>query len=142
MMWRPGVYGILIQDEKILLTKQWDGWDFPGGGIKLGETVHEALMREFKEETGLTVRVGNLVAVEDNFFQPKFDTDQHWQSIQLFYTCEYESGEISTEGFVGYEKEYMQAAEWIPLSEIDSLKFYNLIDSPKIIRLALEQKNS
>lgn len=141
LMWRPGVYGVLIEGEKILLSKQRDGWDFPGGGIKLGERVHEALVREYKEETGLTVHPKKLVTMEDNFFQPKFDLSQHWQSIQLYYTCEYVSGEISTEGFEKHEKEYMQAAEWVPISEVDSLRFYNLVNSPKIIRLALKQKN-
>ena len=48
---RPSVYGVLIEDDKILLSRQWDGYDFPGGGIELDETIEEALRREFIEET-------------------------------------------------------------------------------------------
>jgi 8-oxo-dGTP pyrophosphatase MutT (NUDIX family) len=62
LSFRPSVYGIIIQEGKILLSKQWDGYDFPGGGIKLGETIEQALLREVKEETGLmSYAFGNLL---------------------------------------------------------------------------------
>lgn len=43
LKFRPSVYGILIEDGKVLLSRQWEGYDFPGGGIELGETVEEVL---------------------------------------------------------------------------------------------------
>ena len=55
-IFRPSVYGVLIEDGKILLSRQWDGYDFPGGGMNIDETLEEALLREFWEETGLRVR--------------------------------------------------------------------------------------
>lgn len=41
LSWRPSVYGIIIRDDNILLVPQWDGYDLPGGGIELGETIEE-----------------------------------------------------------------------------------------------------
>ena len=41
LIWRPTAYAIIIQDGKILLSPQWDGYDLPGGGIDLGETPEE-----------------------------------------------------------------------------------------------------
>ena len=41
-------------------------WSFPGGHIKSGERVKEALMREVKEETGYEIEVGKLLGVYDN----------------------------------------------------------------------------
>ncbi len=55
---RLGVYGAVMQDEKILLITQENGpykgkFDFPGGGIEFGETAEGALRREFIEEVAM-----------------------------------------------------------------------------------------
>lgn len=52
---RTGVYGVVIENKKILLVEQKKGpykgkLDFPGGGIEFGETPEQALRREFIEE--------------------------------------------------------------------------------------------
>ena len=61
LKFRPSIYGILIRDNKILLLPQWDGYDFPGAGLDVHETLEEGLIREFSEETGLTVKPKTLV---------------------------------------------------------------------------------
>ena len=52
---RVGVYAVIIEDNKILLTRQWDSYSLIGGGVEKGETIEESIVREFKEETGLTI---------------------------------------------------------------------------------------
>jgi len=54
---RESAYGIFIENQKILLVKPtWiDCWEFPGGGVELGENLIEALKREFLEETGYEI---------------------------------------------------------------------------------------
>jgi 8-oxo-dGTP diphosphatase len=57
---RPSVYGLCTRnDEKIALVKigtaQSHFFDLPGGGVESGESDAEAVVREFDEETGLTV---------------------------------------------------------------------------------------
>lgn len=54
--------GVLIrEDGKMLLSSRPEGkpyagyWEFPGGKLEAGETVHEALVRELSEELGITV---------------------------------------------------------------------------------------
>lgn len=51
--------------EKVLLTQRSDNglWCLPGGGVDIGETVVQAVMRETNEETGFTVRVNKLIGV-------------------------------------------------------------------------------
>lgn len=64
---RIGVYGIAIQDEKILLVHKGDRGcyrgllDLPGGGIEFGETQEQALRREFLEEVGMTFEQMSVV---------------------------------------------------------------------------------
>lgn len=57
------VCGILIWNDKVLIGKrkltnqhQPGKWEFPGGKMEEGETIYEAIIREFKEELDLTVQ--------------------------------------------------------------------------------------
>jgi len=140
LIFRPSVYGIIIEGEKILLSPQWDGYDFPGGGVEKGETLEEALLREVKEETGLTVKKGGIIACEQDFFKSWYYKDVFCHSILMYFLCTNPEGEISTDGFDELEKEYMKKAEWVDIDKIDNLKFYNGVDSPAIIRKALQVK--
>ena len=56
---RKAVRTYLIKDNKVVVInyKQRDNgyYDIPGGKIEEGETSEEASIREFKEETGITI---------------------------------------------------------------------------------------
>jgi 8-oxo-dGTP diphosphatase len=59
-------------DGQVLLLRHrlWpaDGqWGFPSGFARRGETFQETVVREVREETGLTVRVGRLVELRSGF---------------------------------------------------------------------------
>ena len=83
---RPSVYAVIIRDDKVLLVHQWDGFDFPGGGIDPGEDMREALVREVGEETGLEVQSGELVACENAFHRTESGKNLH--SIPTYLTAE------------------------------------------------------
>lgn len=135
---RPSIYGVIIRDDKILLARQWDGYDFPGGGIDLGEDLREALVREVREETGMEATVGDIVACENSFF--KTETGKYLHSVLLYFTCEALGGELSIDGIDEAEKVYVHdLPEWVPLAHIEKIKFYNSVDSLKIIRAALKR---
>ena len=40
-------------------------WSVPGGAVELGETLHEAIAREVREECGIEIEVGDVVAAID-----------------------------------------------------------------------------
>lgn len=133
---RASVYGVIIRDGKVLLSRQWDGYDFPGGGIHKGELIHEALVREVKEETGVDVTPDAVLAVEQDFFI-SIESRRKLHSILLFYTCKDARGTVSTDYLEDKERKYVQLAEWVPLDRVDSIKFYNGVDSPALIQKAL-----
>tara|TARA_R110000868_G_scaffold1211_2_gene9325 strand:+ start:47125 stop:47601 length:477 start_codon:yes stop_codon:yes gene_type:complete len=79
---RVRVAGLLVEKGKLLLVKlsspisKRDIWTPPGGGVEFGESIHIALKREFKEETGLGIKIGELAQIneliEDQFHVLEF----------------------------------------------------------------------
>ena len=59
MKTRVSAYGLVINDDRILLTQlaahcyRPGHWTLPGGGMDHGELPEQTLVREFMEETGL-----------------------------------------------------------------------------------------
>lgn len=63
------VAGLWRREDRLLLARHEQAgqhyWVVPGGRVKPGETLAEALRREFREEAGLDVRVGDVLFVND-----------------------------------------------------------------------------
>jgi 8-oxo-dGTP diphosphatase len=136
LSFRPAVYGIAIKDGKVLLSKQWDGYDFPGGGIKIWESIDQALIREYFEETGLKIKLKNAVFCETSFFQ-RIYKKEFVNSILIYFLCEIIGGKLSSINLAEHEKKYISGAEWIDIKLISKIKFYNPVDNVKIIKQAI-----
>lgn len=142
LVFRPSAYGVIIRDGKVLLSKQWDGYDFPGGGMEVSETIHETIKREVYEETGFQVEVKDLLVCESSFFSFTHNETEkkfHANTILMYFCCEIAGGEMSIENLDENEKEYLGMPEWIPLEEIQNIKFYNSVDSVRIIKEAVKK---
>lgn len=82
------VYGILkTNDHQILVSDEFIRGNFftkfPGGGLEFGEGTRDCLIREFKEETGLNVTVGEHVYTTDFFQISAFNNKD--QIICIYY---------------------------------------------------------
>jgi 8-oxo-dGTP diphosphatase len=101
-----GVGGVVIDNGRALLIRRASEplrgeWSIPGGMLELGETLEEGVARELLEETGLQVRVLELIEVferivyasngestaSEGLRQPRF----HY--VIADYLCERISGE-------------------------------------------------
>lgn len=58
-------------------TNERNCWEFPGGQVNYGETLIEAVRREFCEEYGMKIEVIELLSVSDHIL---LEENQHWVS--------------------------------------------------------------
>jgi 8-oxo-dGTP pyrophosphatase MutT (NUDIX family) len=72
---RMGVRVMMLQDGKVWLVRQtyMPGWFMPGGGIKKGETLDQAVRREAREETGAELGELTLIGAYTNLTEWKSD---------------------------------------------------------------------
>ncbi|HNP19929.1 MAG TPA: NUDIX domain-containing protein [Fulvivirga sp.] len=89
---RVRVCGICIDEDKLLLVNHTMGpkkelWLPPGGGINFNESAEDALIREFKEETGLNI------AIEKFMFVNEFKSGP-LHAIELFFKVNVTGGAL------------------------------------------------
>jgi len=87
---------MLLAAHRGLLPEQTPFWSPPGGGWQFGESLKEALVREFREETGLAVRVGRFLHLHE-FSQGPL------QALELFFEV---LAEDNTAAQLGHDPEH------------------------------------
>lgn len=89
--------GCVFNDRgEILLQQRGDSnrWGFPGGAVELGETPEMAAIREFKEETGLDVKISELFGVYTDT-DMRYPNGDQAQSISITYILEIIGGQLT-----------------------------------------------
>ncbi|MGD8109547.1 NUDIX domain-containing protein [Vibrio sp. TRT 17S01] len=125
MQHRIRAAGILIENNKILLLKVRDFsgeyWIPPGGGFEATDiSTKRCLQREFKEETGLEIDVGSLIAVRE-FHEMTLERF----NAEFFYHVESYQGEITLSNLSGMnDEEFIQCIEWVDLNQLSGLRTF------------------
>jgi ADP-ribose pyrophosphatase YjhB (NUDIX family) len=99
-----GIGGVVIENDRVLLIRRGaeplrGQWSIPGGTLELGESLQEGVAREMLEETGLEVRVLDVIEVFDRIYVHEGDElsnpprGPRFHYVIIDYLCERISGE-------------------------------------------------
>lgn len=128
-----GVGGVVISDGRTLLIRRGSPplvgqWSIPGGMLEVGETLIEGVRRELLEETGIEVRVLDLIEVFE-----RIDLDAggkpRYHFVVLDYLCEAVGGEARAGSDV-------TAVAWAAPSEL--VQYSLTSTATRVIRRAFE----
>jgi 8-oxo-dGTP diphosphatase len=115
------VGGVAVVDERILMVRRGHGpaagtWSVPGGRVELGETLHEAVVREVAEETGIHVVVERFLGWAERIDLDAGNPTAHHYVLLDFAVTPLDVGEHPSAGDDAAE------AAWIPLDELDDYR--------------------
>lgn len=126
----PGVsvYALIRKNGRTLLTQDHykPGWKLPGGGVKGGELIIEALRREVREEVNLELRIRQLLGIANWL---KKGSSQ--ARIRIYLVADVRAGTMS----IGEE---VSAARWFDRRELRRLKREDFL-LPQHYHLAVRQ---
>jgi 8-oxo-dGTP diphosphatase len=99
-----GVGGIIIDRDRTVLIRRGTEpllgqWSIPGGSLEIGETLEQGVIRELLEETGLEIRVLELIELFDRIYlengspSAKNKKKPRFHYVIADYLCELLGGE-------------------------------------------------
>lgn len=116
--------GLLVRDSAVLLIKLHSPvinqlvWMPPGGEVKFGESLQKGVMREFREEANISIKVGNLLYVHELF-------ENLFHAVECYFEVNLAEGK-ATLGFdpeLETDEQLIKDLKWIPIKELRDIPF-------------------
>lgn len=117
--------GVLIRDGKILVQRDCGGNEYalPGGHIKIGETLSDGLIREYKEETGADITCIRMLWSEECFWEWN-GKNAHNFSFYFLINLNDSSDIPDTGEFVSHKDNCNVLIGWMSIEEIQNITIY------------------
>ena len=126
---RIAAYGWCEADGSVLLVRIAPGfpderkWTLPGGGVDFGEDPADGARREFTEETGLRVRLRELLGIRSERLGPDVTTrGDYLHNVQIVWRADIVDGDLRDE--LDNSSDHV---EWIPFERLDSIGVVELV---------------
>ena len=119
---------IIIRGGKVLLTLNKNNneefYCLPGGGQDHGETVHQSLVRECIEETGVNIKIGELLYIRDYIAKNhEFTaTDSGAHQVEMMFLCKVINDENL--GKISVPDNWQTGVRWIEIENLSKIKIY------------------
>ena len=134
------VAGLIKKDDKYLLetSPDIDYYTFIGGRCNLYESSKDAVIREFKEETGIPTKCIREVGMIENFFTSNFN-GKKYHEILVIYELEFENDEDYYKEIKNIEGKD-EIIKWISKDDFASLKLlpkpvFNNLNNPNFFHI-------
>jgi ADP-ribose pyrophosphatase YjhB (NUDIX family) len=121
---RPSAKAVIADENRILLNhlrhpKAGDFYELPGGGIRAGEPIQEALRREVKEETGYSVNIHELLWVREFAAANHAEAYLHppgYHGVLLIYRCTLAGSAVEPHE----ADDWQVGVEWLDSDELEA----------------------
>ena len=117
---RLAAYGVVTHEGRVLLAMQrypeYGTWALPGGGVEYDESVEQAVVREFMEETGYEVAVGSLLGVRHHVVPAErrmHANGRPMKAVQVVFRVSITGGALRDEADGSTER-----ADWLPIADL------------------------
>jgi len=141
---RVRVCGICIENDQILLVKHkhlgktGTLWAPPGGGMEYGESAHEALCREFLEETNFYIEVEEFLFVHEYLDPPL-------HGIELFFLVKISGGKLTkgSDPEIPLTDQILTEAKFVDLKSMqssDNESLHYVLQKSKDLKTLINQK--
>ena len=116
---------LILQNRKLLVTKDKNQYYTIGGAIQVNERTEEAVVREVREELGIKAQAGQLAFVVENRFE---EDGVNYHNIEFHYLVDL----LEDAPLTMQEDEKRQPCEWV---DLDKLEDFQLV--PAFLKTAL-----
>ena len=131
------VAAVIVKNGNVLATQRGYGefkgkWEFPGGKIKEGETLEEALKREIKEELNADITVDKFLTTI-NYDYPNFHLIMHTFICTLKNNIEFvyhNKDELEHDNMIWLDKEDLDYLDWLE-ADLDIVSAYKKMNNGK-----------
>jgi 8-oxo-dGTP diphosphatase len=131
-----GVGVVVWHGDRLLLVQRArpprrGQWSLPGGGQQLGETLTEAARREVREEAGLEVELGEVIATLD-LIERDADGRVRYHYVLIDFVAEAASPDLRP-------GDDAADARWVTIEEAERLGLWS--ETLRVIKLARDQRS-